>query len=78
MPTRANETVLQLRAQLRDVAPAVWRRLLVPGSIRMDKFHMVLQAAMGWTNSHLHNFSVVSSPTVLTLSMTGKTDWPNR
>ena len=58
MPTRANETVLQLRAQLRDVAPAVWRRLLVPGSIRMDKFHMVLQAAMGWTNSHLHNFSV--------------------
>ena len=36
----------------------MWRRLLVPGSLRLDKFHLVLQAAMGWTKSHLHNFSV--------------------
>lgn len=26
--------------------------------MRLDKFHLVLQAAMGWTNSHLHNFTV--------------------
>ena len=40
------------------MGPAVWRRLLVPGSLRLDKFHLVLQAAMAWTNSDLHNFSV--------------------
>jgi hypothetical protein len=49
---------VQLRVQLREVRPQVWRRLLVPGRLRLDKFHLVLQAAMGWTNSHLHNFVI--------------------
>lgn len=26
--------------------------------MRLDKFHLVLQTAMGWTNSHLNNFTV--------------------
>jgi hypothetical protein len=50
--------VFQLRAQLNRVDPVVWRRLLVPGSARLDKLHLVLQAAMGWTNSHPHCFRV--------------------
>ena len=29
-----------------------------PGSVRLAKLHDVLQAAMGWTNSHLHSFRV--------------------
>ncbi len=52
------QSVFQLRAQLKRVDPVVWRRLLVPGSVRLDKLHLVLQAAMGWTNSHLHCFRV--------------------
>jgi len=50
------QNVFQLRAQLKRVDPVVWRRLLVPGSVRLDKLHLMLQAAMGWTNSHLHCF----------------------
>jgi len=35
-----------------------FRRGLVPGGVRLDKFHLVLQAATGWTNSHVHNVEV--------------------
>ena len=30
------------------------RRVEVPLTIRLDRLHLVLQAAMGWTNSHLY------------------------
>lgn len=38
--------------------PTVWRRLLVPGSVRLDKLHLMLQAAMGWDGHHLHCFGM--------------------
>jgi hypothetical protein len=38
--------------------PEIWRRLDVPGSIRLDHLHLVFQAAMGWRNTHLHQFRV--------------------
>jgi len=50
--------VVQLRISLQEVRPVVWRRLLVPGSVRLSKLHAVFQAAMGWTNSHLHSFRI--------------------
>ncbi len=34
------------------------RRLLVPGSVRLDKLHRMLQAAMGWEDCHLHAFEI--------------------
>jgi hypothetical protein len=50
--------VLQLRVVLDEVEPVVWRRVLVPGSVRLDKLHRILQATMGWEDSHLHSFRV--------------------
>jgi len=50
--------VFQLRIQLADIHPVVWRRVLVPGAVRMAKLSEMLLAAMGWTNSHLHAFEV--------------------
>jgi hypothetical protein len=47
---------LQLKVTLLDLQPAIWRRLLVPATIKLPKFHTVLQLAFGWTNSHLHAF----------------------
>jgi hypothetical protein len=41
-----------------DVAPEVWRRVLVPGSVRLDKLHRMIQAAMGWEDCHLHSFFI--------------------
>ena len=43
-----------LKVTLDDVEPQVLRRLEVPASIRLDRLHQVLQAALGWTDSHLY------------------------
>lgn len=48
----------QLRIELLDVSPAVWRRLLLPANITLPKLHRVFQIALGWTDSHLHEFVI--------------------
>jgi hypothetical protein len=51
-------SVYQLKIVLRDVSePQVWRRLLVPASIRLGKLSWIIQAAMGWDGWHEHMFS---------------------
>lgn len=46
----------QLKIGLKDVRPPVWRRLLVSGTDSLAQLHTVLQIAMGWTDTHLHEF----------------------
>jgi Plasmid pRiA4b ORF-3-like protein len=46
--------IARLKIILDDVKPLVMRRLEVPLSIRLDRLHLAIQAAMGWTNSHLY------------------------
>ena len=43
-----------LKVTLDEVRPKVQRRIEVPLLIRLDRLHLVLQAALGWTNSHLY------------------------
>lgn len=50
--------VYQLKITLKDFKPAIWRRVLVPGHYTLASLHRVVQYAMGWTESHLHCFSV--------------------
>jgi hypothetical protein len=52
----ARPAIARLKVTLEDVEPAVMRRLDVPLRIRLDRLHLVLQAAMGRTNSHLYEF----------------------
>lgn len=47
-------SIAHLKIKLDEVEPAVVRRVEVPLTIRLDRLHLVLQAAMGWTNSHLY------------------------
>jgi hypothetical protein len=47
-------SIARLKVTLDEVEPAVLRRIEVPLTIRLDRLHLVLQAAMGWTNSHLY------------------------
>jgi hypothetical protein len=54
----AKTRIYQLRIQLRGVRPPVWRRVLVPGEMSLAELHEVVQTAMGWSNSHLHEFEV--------------------
>ncbi|MPV51354.1 plasmid pRiA4b ORF-3 family protein [Pseudactinotalea sp. HY160] len=47
---------VRVRLDLVGAKPPVWRRLELPGDLRLDVLHRVLQAAMGWTDTHLHRF----------------------
>ena len=47
-------TIARLKITLDEVTPAVQRRVEVPLTIRLDRLHLVLQAALGWSNSHLY------------------------
>ncbi len=51
-------TILQLKIKLVGVSkPPVWRRVLVPAGIRLDRFHQMIQATMGWEDYHMHVFT---------------------
>jgi len=58
MPTPPGQPVVECTIELREVEPRVWRRLLVPASVRLDKLHRMFQAAMGWEDCHLHAFEI--------------------
>ena len=49
-------TLARLKITLDRVEPEVLRRILVPLDLRLDRLHLTIQAAMGWTNSHLYEF----------------------
>ena len=49
---------VQIHISLDDIEPPVWRRLVVPLRTTLAELHHILQAAMGWTDSHLHDFGV--------------------
>jgi hypothetical protein len=43
---------------LDQVDPTVMRRIVVPFRIKLNRLHEVLQAAMGWTDSHHYEFRI--------------------
>ncbi|MBA2291632.1 MAG: plasmid pRiA4b ORF-3 family protein [Gemmatimonadales bacterium] len=49
-------SVLQFKVTLDEVNPLVWRRIEVPASYSFWDFHVAVQDAMGWFDSHLHLF----------------------
>jgi hypothetical protein len=48
--------VYRLKIGLRRAKPPIWRRLELPGNIRLDELHSIIQAAFGWDDGHLHAF----------------------
>jgi hypothetical protein len=50
--------IYQIRVDLHGTKPPIWRRRLAPGDVTLGELHGILQAAMGWTNSHLHEWKV--------------------
>jgi hypothetical protein len=51
----------QLKIILLHTKPPVWRRVQVPSIMKLSRFHDVIQHAMGWTDSHLHQFMIGGS-----------------
>jgi hypothetical protein len=65
MPTRlatqnlhAPHEIYQVKLTLLGTKPPIWRRLLVPAGLTLEQLHHVVQAAMGWQDSHLHSFRI--------------------
>ena len=56
--SRACATTYHLDIVLNGTKPKVWRRLQVPANANLGWLHGVIQVAMGWTNSHLHQFRI--------------------
>ncbi|GAB4440906.1 MAG: hypothetical protein Kow0031_22840 [Anaerolineae bacterium] len=54
----ARNDIYQLKVTLKNSKPPIWRRIEVPGNTGLDKLHHILQATMGWWNSHLHQYIV--------------------
>ena len=43
-----------------ELQPAIWRRMVVDGRVSLAKLHHFIQAAFGWTDAHLHAFTINS------------------
>lgn len=50
--------IYQLKISLRDTRPPIWRRVLVGDTTTLHELHWIMQIAMGWTDSHLHQFVI--------------------
>lgn len=53
---KAPAATLQLHIELRYLKPKVWRRILVPETLTLQRLHGVIQAAFQWGGGHLHEF----------------------
>jgi hypothetical protein len=50
--------VYQFKITLDNIRPAIWRRVQVKGDITLKRLAATILVAMGWTNSHLHQFHI--------------------
>lgn len=58
MAKKSSETIYQLKVTLKDFRPPIWRRIQVFDNITLARLHLILQAAMGWSDYHLHLFEI--------------------
>jgi hypothetical protein len=59
---RPDVVTYRVRVDLDGTEPPLWRRLDLASDMLLDEVHGVLQAAFGWTDSHLHEFSANGDP----------------
>jgi hypothetical protein len=54
----AVKDIYQIKISLVGIDPPIWRRVLAPNDTTLEELHWIIQIAMGWENSHLHQFKV--------------------
>jgi hypothetical protein len=57
-PPPSFRDAFQLRVDLANIEPAIWRQVRVPAMVSLAALHDVVQIAFGWQNSHLHDFVI--------------------
>lgn len=60
---KKSDSVYQFKIILKEIEPAIWRRIQVPETYTFWDLHVAIQDAMGWTDTHLHHFEIVNPAT---------------
>ena len=50
--------IYRVHVSLREIDPAIWRRIELSRQTTLKQFHRVLQIVMGWENQHLHEYII--------------------
>ena len=50
--------IATIRIELKDSDPVIWRQVEVPTSVTLKVLHDIIQAAMGWCDYHLWEFTI--------------------
>lgn len=58
LPDPLTGSILQLKVRLLEIAPMIWRRVLIPASYTLEELHGVIQVAMGWQSLHFYRFRI--------------------
>ncbi|MBW2061197.1 MAG: plasmid pRiA4b ORF-3 family protein [Deltaproteobacteria bacterium] len=58
-----NSQVYQFKVTLNGIRPPIWRRIQVPAEYTFWDLHVAIQDAMGWFDSHLHDFKITNLST---------------
>ena len=51
--------VYRFKIVLQETDPMIWRRIET-NDVTLEELHELIQTAMGWTNSHLHQFEIAN------------------
>lgn len=54
----ADQDIVQLRIELMDIEPLIWRRVHLPADFTLRELHDVIQVVFDWLDYHLHEFEV--------------------
>jgi len=57
------QSVLQFKITLQEIHPLIWRRIQISKLCTFWDLHVAIQDAMGWMDSHLHEFTAVNPAT---------------
>lgn len=52
--------VYRISIALRGTDPVIWRRIETT-DVELEQLHILIQTAMGWTDSHLHQFEIAGN-----------------
>ena len=60
-----SKNVYQFKITLKEIAPPIWRCIQVSEDYTFWDLHVAIQDSMGWTDSHLHSFTLKNLKTGL-------------
>ena len=58
LEARPDRAAFVLRLDLDHAKPPIWRRLRLASDLTLSEVHGIIQVAMGWSDSHLHQFQM--------------------